>query len=220
MRLGFQGFRVAPQPGVSVNGRIASSESVVLPMITAPPARSRRTVSPSAVAGVASYPRCRTASALPSTSTLSLIAIGTPSRGADSPPDRARVGGVGLGQGALAQHLGERVHLGAEALDPLEVELDQLARGDLAGADQLRLARSAGKREFLWLHAGILCRPSSPAASNATLSPASARRRPRRSKRITRQPSAAAIAVSSLVRVDDDGDPHGAQHREVGAESE
>ena len=88
VRLGFHGFRVAPHPAVSVNGRIASSESVVLPMITAPPARSRRAVTPSAVAGVGSYPSLPNRVGAPSTSTLSLIATGTPSRGADSPPDR------------------------------------------------------------------------------------------------------------------------------------
>ena len=49
----------------------------------------------------------------------------------------ARVGLVGLGERALGDDHAEGVQLGVEPLDPLQVELDQLARGDLAAAHQL-----------------------------------------------------------------------------------
>ena len=42
VRVRSQGLRVSPHGSVSVNGQIASSESVVLPISTAPASRSRR----------------------------------------------------------------------------------------------------------------------------------------------------------------------------------
>ena len=50
MRLGSQGLRVTPYVGDSVNGMIVSSGTCVLPRITAPADRSRRTTSASAAA--------------------------------------------------------------------------------------------------------------------------------------------------------------------------
>jgi len=46
-----QGLRVAPNVAVSVNGQSVSSGTFVLPMITAPASRTRRTTSASAAAG-------------------------------------------------------------------------------------------------------------------------------------------------------------------------
>ena len=46
-----QGLRVIPKAGPSVSPMIASSGRLVLPITTAPAARSRRTSSPSARAG-------------------------------------------------------------------------------------------------------------------------------------------------------------------------
>jgi hypothetical protein len=51
----------------------------------------------------------------------------------------AGVGLVGVRQRALGHDDPEGVQLWLEQLDSLEVELDQLARRDLAGANQLRL---------------------------------------------------------------------------------
>ena len=78
------GLRVTPNVGDSVNGVIAISGTLVLPMITAPAARSRRTSSASAatVPSLASPPYIV---ASPATSQSSLIAIGTPSSGLASP---------------------------------------------------------------------------------------------------------------------------------------
>ena len=48
---GLQGLRVVPQAADSPKGKIASSDRWVLPITTAPAARSRRTSSESAAAG-------------------------------------------------------------------------------------------------------------------------------------------------------------------------
>ncbi len=57
-----------------------------------------------------------------------------------------RIGLVGLQQRALGRHHAKRVESRGQTRDPPEVELDQLARGDLARRDQLRLAGDAGER--------------------------------------------------------------------------
>ncbi len=82
----------------------------------------------------------------------SLTAIGTPSSGRSAAGAAARVGLVGFQQRALGEHDAERVQLRVEARDPLEVELDQLARGDLARGDQLRLAGDSGVGELDGVH--------------------------------------------------------------------
>ncbi len=84
-----QGLRVCPNAGPLVNGHWPSSQQLVLPTMTAPAARSRRTTSESSVAG-----RMRPATpnevGTPAMSTSSLTAIGMPSRGAVSPAARLR----------------------------------------------------------------------------------------------------------------------------------
>ena len=57
----------------------------------------------------------------------------------------APVGLGGLGQRALGEHDAERVEARVEPGDPLEVELGELARGQLPRGDQLGLAREAGE---------------------------------------------------------------------------
>ena len=76
----------------------------------------------------------------PPMSISSLTAIGTP----DSGPGR---GWSACGQRLLGVDGAERVELRVEALDPLQAQLDQLAAGDLAVADELRLADETGERE-------------------------------------------------------------------------
>jgi hypothetical protein len=66
------------------------------------------------------------------------------------------VGLLGVGQRALVGHRAERVQLGIVALDPLEVELDELARGDVTPADQVRLPGGPGEGELVAVHAGNL----------------------------------------------------------------
>ena len=87
LRSVFHGLRVMPNAGPSVSPMIASSGQFVLPMITAPAARSRRTSSLSCAAGFenASVPQRVTS---PVTSSTSLTAIGTPSSGRSSPAPR------------------------------------------------------------------------------------------------------------------------------------
>ena len=74
------GLRVCPNAGPLVNGHWPSSQVFVLPTITAPAARSRRTTSASAVASGTS-PSAPNRVGTPATSTSSLTAIGIPSRG-------------------------------------------------------------------------------------------------------------------------------------------
>jgi hypothetical protein len=60
-----------------------------------------------------------------------------------------RLGLLRLGQRPLGEHDPEGVQLRVEPLDPLEMELDELARGDLAAADQLGLAHGAREGDLL-----------------------------------------------------------------------
>ncbi|MGX1494045.1 hypothetical protein RKD41_006304 [Streptomyces tendae] len=81
---GSHGLRVAPKAGPSVNGHCPSSQVLVLPTITAPAARSRRTASPSSATG-GNSPRQPNAVGSPATSMSSFTATGTPSSGSRSP---------------------------------------------------------------------------------------------------------------------------------------
>ena len=79
------GLRVMPNVGVSVNGTIIISGTWVLPRITAPALRSRRTTSESAVAGSSPIAHEPIGVVWPWTSVSSLIASGMPSSGRVSP---------------------------------------------------------------------------------------------------------------------------------------
>ena len=127
-----------------MNGVISSSGTLVLPTITAPAARRRRTTSASAVAG---SPKAFDA------------ARGHLARDVGVVLDRDRhaeqraaiaaaaapVGLGGLGERALAEHDAERVEGRVEARDALQVGLGELPRGDVPRGDQLGLAREAGE---------------------------------------------------------------------------
>ena len=69
----------------------------------------------------------------PATSVSSLIAIGTPLSGGASSPRRASAASASA-SAALGEHDPEGVELRVEPRDPLEAQLGQLARGDLARA--------------------------------------------------------------------------------------
>ena len=64
----------------------------------------------------------------------------------------AGVGLVGLGQRALGERHAVGVELRVEPRDALEVQLGELARRDLAAADQLGLAGGAGEGEVDGVH--------------------------------------------------------------------
>ena len=83
----FQGLRVRPNAGPSVSPMMASSGVLVLPITTAPAARSRFTSSLSLRAGsrYAAVPQPVTS---PVTSSTSFTAIGTPRSGRSSPAAR------------------------------------------------------------------------------------------------------------------------------------
>src|SRR3954468_7927403 len=85
VRVRSHGLRVTPNVTDSVHGVIVSSGTLVLPRITAPAERSRRTPAPSAGSGppfAALSPRAGS----PAMSMSSLIATGTPSSVRRSPP--------------------------------------------------------------------------------------------------------------------------------------
>jgi len=90
VRPGDHGLRVGSRPAPSVNGQIASSGIVVVPTTRAPARRSRATSSSSCAAGVAGVARDPKRVANPCTSTLSLIATGTPASGSDARSSRPR----------------------------------------------------------------------------------------------------------------------------------
>ena len=83
----------------------------------------------------------------------SLTAIGTPSSGRLVPAGpAARVSLVGLQARAFGEHDAKRVQARVQTRDPLEIDVDQLARGDLARGDQLRLAGDPGVGELGGVH--------------------------------------------------------------------
>ena len=105
----FHGLRVTPHVLDSVNWpNAASSGSVVIPMITAPAARSRRTTSESEAAGVVAIPvPCDVTS--PATSKLSFTATGMPSSGACSPASMRSCAATGVAHsGNLAARMSTR----------------------------------------------------------------------------------------------------------------
>ncbi len=76
----------------------------------------------------------------------------------------AGVGLRGVHQRPLVEHRAEGVQLGVEPPDAVEVQLDQLARGNLPAPDHLRLPARAGEGEVVALHGGNLSGPLDRAA--------------------------------------------------------
>ena len=130
------GCGCARMPGPLVNGHWPSSQVLVLPTMTAPAARSRRTTSASAVATRTS-PSAPNRVGAPATSTSSLTAIGMPSNGSrEAVPARfaSAVGGGRVGEGLIGQHHSEGVEGGLARLDGCQRPADQfVGRGGAAG---------------------------------------------------------------------------------------
>ena len=93
-----------------------------------PPRAARRTTSASAAAGPpwAFVPNAVTS---PATSMSSLTAIGTPSSGRSPPAPRRASAWSASSSARSREHDAERVQLRVEPRDPLQVQLDELARG-------------------------------------------------------------------------------------------
>ena len=130
------GLRVAPNVAVSVNGHSVSSGTFVLPITTAPASRRRRTTSASARAGPP-WALVPARGHLAGDVDVVLDRDRHAQQRALAAGRAARVGLVGFQQRALGEHDPEGVQQRVVARDALEVELDELARGDLAGGDQL-----------------------------------------------------------------------------------
>ena len=64
----------------------------------------------------------------------------------------ARVRLIGFETCAFGEHHAEGVQAGVVACDPLEVEVDELAGGDLSRGDQLGLAGDSEIGEVGWVH--------------------------------------------------------------------
>ena len=117
----------------------------------APASRRRRTTSWSALAG-------RSAAPVPEGGDLAgdvgvvLDRDRHPQQRALSAGAPPRVGLVGFQQRAFGEHSLVGVQLLVVALDPVEVELHELARGDLPGGDQLCLAGDPGEGEVHCVH--------------------------------------------------------------------
>ena len=99
-------------------------------------------------AAVAAVPQVVTS---PPTSSVSLTAIGTPSSGRSSPAPRRASACSASTSARSPVTVRNAFSSPVEALDPLQVELDQLARGDLAAADHAppggRRRRRRGRRD-------------------------------------------------------------------------
>ena len=149
MRSVSQGLRVGPKRRGSVTGRMPNSGRLVLPTMTKPASRSRRTTNASWAGTKSPNASEPSVYGMPATGAVSLIAIGTPAKGRSSPaPD-----GVGGGEGAVGVDVHERVEVAVEGLDALERRLGELARAELAAADE---AGELGGRseEQLGIHGG------------------------------------------------------------------
>ena len=132
---GFQGFRVAPFSSDSVNATVPNSGVFVLPRITNPASRSRRTTAVSKSGTLSANARLEYVVRMPAVAVRSLIAIGTPRNGARPPSVRR----PRFGERFLAPDGDERIQLGIDPRDPLEVELGELDGGDRLGPDEPRL---------------------------------------------------------------------------------
>ena len=145
------GLRVTPNVGDSVHGVIVSSGTCVLPRITAPgraQAADRL--------GVGGRRRPVGAAAEGGHLAGDVAVVLDRDRDAQQRPGiarpGARVGLVGLGQRALVEGDAIGVERRVEPPDPLQVQLGQLARGDLAAADHGDLAGGSGEGEVDGVH--------------------------------------------------------------------
>ena len=117
---------------------IANSSMLVLPRMTTPASRSRRTT-------VASYggtpaledPASRTVVGMPSVARTSLSASGTPASGPScSPAPRRASTARAAAQRAVAVDVQEGVHVLVDGRDPVQVGLGDLDGAELAGGDR------------------------------------------------------------------------------------
>ena len=108
----------------------------VLPMITAPAARSRATAAASRRGVRPAHSGEPNSVGMSPVSKMSLMPIGTPCSGPSGPAVPAMlVGGFGLAQGVLAIEERPRLDLPVDLVDALEAVADQLDRRDAALAD-------------------------------------------------------------------------------------
>ena len=143
-----QGLRVAPKAGPSVNGHWPISGVLVLPTITAPAARSRRTELAVGRLGAGTRPAAERGR-LAGHVDVVLDRDRHPEQRQPLAGGEAPVRGVGLGERGLRAQAAEGVERGLGRLDPRQRRLDQLDRAHLAGGQQLRLAAEPGEGDVV-----------------------------------------------------------------------
>ncbi len=136
---------MCPKPGPPVNGHCPSSQVLVLPTITAPAARRRRTTSASAVATRTS-PSIPNRVGTPAMSTSSLTAIGIPSSGSCFTGCASRVGLRGVGQCLLGEDHAECVEGGLARGDGVQGLTYEFVRSDCAAGKLVKLVGQGGEK--------------------------------------------------------------------------
>ena len=139
-----------PYAGVSVNGQIVSSGTFVLPIDD----RARRAQPPDDLAvGALAGGRSSVGAERGRLARDVHVVLDRDRHAEERPPVAALAERVGLRPARpLGEHHAERVELRVEALDALQARVDELARRDLAGGDQLGLARGPGEDEVGGVH--------------------------------------------------------------------
>ena len=146
-RVGSTGLSVVPKTVLKVCEPAANSGTLVRPMTTTPAPRTRST-SRSSTSGTWSANSGEPYVVRhPATSWVSLNANGSPCRGPTSAPGRQRlVRGRGALAGPLLVERDDRVELGVALGDPGQVQVEQLAGGDLLASRRRRPGRGRWSR--------------------------------------------------------------------------
>ena len=140
VRVTSHGLRVTPFASVAVHGKIVSSGTFVIPIGIAPAARRRRTASASAE---------RRRPVAPGAARRRLALDGQIVLDRDRHAgERTAQRGVSRGERLVGHRHAERIQTRVQFLDPAQAQLDELARLDFVGSDQLRECGGSGEGEI------------------------------------------------------------------------
>ena len=146
-REGSTGLRVTPKTVLKVWEPAANSGTLVLPTKTAPARRTRSTSSSSWSATWSARTGEPKVCGQPSSAWVSFTANGRPCSGpVGSPEACAWSATAAAARGPLGVERDDRVELGVALLDPVEVQLEQLARRDTRRHGRLPPARERSSR--------------------------------------------------------------------------
>ena len=140
--------RVLPLSSDSVKATVPNSGVFVLPTMTKPASRIRRTTAVSKSGTLSANARHEYVVRMPAVAVRSFIAIGTPWNGLSAGAlSRSRA----AASASSPQTVTNEFRLRIETRDPFEVELDELDRGDLPRTNEASLL---GRREEREVHSG------------------------------------------------------------------